>query len=117
MNWRKFVLLGWMVGCVFVASTATARMPMQGAPMPGSMGLMPMQHAPMMNAALRLRRFNDGDFHRDHRFHYFNNFNKIIFVGNFGFPWWWGPWWGWNWSYYPERRRLSSSTWNCFKTD
>ena len=77
-----------------------ARMPMQGAPMAGSMGPMPMQRAPMMDSALRLRRFNDGDFHTDHRFHHFNNFNKIIFIGNFGFPWW-GPWWGWNWSYYP----------------
>jgi hypothetical protein len=61
MNWRKFVLLGCVVACVFAASTATAqmrghgnsvprtgiraaltprstaRMPMHRAPMPGSM--------------------------------------------------------------------------------
>src|SRR5262249_15990737 len=125
MNWRKFVLLGCVVGCVFAASTATAqmrvrsnsmsrmglrgaftprsiaRMPMHGAPMPGSMGRMPMHRAPMMNSALGLRRFNDGDFHRDHRFHHFNNFKEIIFISAFGLPWWsgWGPWWGWNWGY------------------
>jgi hypothetical protein len=49
----------------------------------------------------RFNRFNDGDFDRDDRFRRFRHFNKIIFIGNFGFPWWWGPWWGWNWGYYP----------------
>ena len=80
------------------------RMPMPRAPMPGSMGRMPMQRAPMMNSALgfrRFNRFNNGDFDRDDRFHRFHRFNKIIFIGDFGFPWWWGPWWGWNWGYYP----------------
>ena len=125
MNWRKFVLLGCTVACVFAASIATAqmtgqacpggmrgaltprsiaRMPMHRAPMPGSMGRMPMHRAPMMNSALGLRRFNrfnDGDFNRDDRFRRFRHFNEIIFIGNFGFPWWWGPWWGWNWGYYP----------------
>ena len=132
MNLRKFVLPGCVVACGFAASTATAqirvhsnsmsrmgmrdaltprsiaRMPMQGAPMLPSMGRMPMQRAPIMNSALRLRRFKDGDFHRDHRFHHFNNFNEIIFISDFGLPWWWGwgPWCGWNWvypygSYYP----------------
>ncbi len=128
MNWRKFVLLGCVVACVFAASIATAqmrahgnsmsrmgmrgaltprsiaRMPMHRAPMPGSMGRMPMHRAPMMNSALGLRRFNrfnDGDFDRDHRFRRFKHFNEIIFIGDFGFPWWWGPWWDWNWGYYP----------------
>jgi hypothetical protein len=78
----------------------------------------PMQRAPMMNSRSGLRRFgdrdfdrddrfrrfnrfNDGDFDRDDRFHRFNNFNQIIFIGDFGFPWWWGwgPWWGWDWGY------------------
>ena len=130
MNWEKFVLLGCVVACVFAASTAAAqmrahgnsmsrmgmrgaftphsiaRMPMQRAPMLGSMGRMPMQRAPMMNSALGLRRFNrfnDGDFDRDHRFHHFKNFNEIIFISDFGLPWWWGwgwaPWWDWNWGY------------------
>jgi len=79
---------------------------MQRAPMLGSMGRMPMQRAPMMNSALGLRRFNrfnDGDFDRDHRFHHFKNFNEIIFISDFGLPWWWGwgwaPWWDWNWGY------------------
>ena len=126
MNWRKFVLLGCVVACVFAASIATAqmrghgnsmsrmgmrgaltprsiaRMPMHRAPMPGSMGRMPMHRAPMMNSALGLRRFNrfnDGDFNRDNRFHRFKHFNEIIFIGNFASPWWWGPWWGWNWGY------------------
>jgi uncharacterized protein (TIGR02246 family) len=122
MNWRKFVLLGCVVGCVFAASTATAqtsgqgslmsrmgirgaftprsvaRMPMHRAPIPGSMGRLPMHRAPMMNSALGLRhfnRFNHGDFDRDHRF------RRFIFIGNFGFPWWWCPWWDWSWGYYP----------------
>lgn len=56
-----------------------------------------------MNPALglpRFNRFNYGDFGRDHGFRRFHRFNKIIFIGNFGFPW--GPWWGWNWGYYPQ---------------
>ena len=128
MNWRKFVLLGCVVACVFAASTATAqmtgqgnsmsrvgmrgaltprsiaRMPMHRAPMPGSIGRMPMHPAPMMNLALGLRRFNrfnDGDFNRNDRFRRFKHFNEIIFIGHFASPWWWGPWWGWNWDYYP----------------
>jgi hypothetical protein len=103
MNWRKFVLLGCVVACVFAASTATAqmrghgnsmsrmgmrgaftprsiaRMPMHRAPMVGSMGRMPMHRAPMMNSALGLRRFNrfnGGDFDRDDRFHHFNHFKE-----------------------------------------
>ena len=72
----------------------------------------------------RFNRFNDGRFVRDHRFNRFNRFNdgrfarfdrfhrfrrfdddddQFIFIGNFGFPgWWgWGPWWGggWGWGY------------------
>ena len=77
---------------------------MHRAPMPGSMGRMPMQRAPMMNSALGLRRvnrFNDGDFHRDDRFRRFKHFDQIIFIGDFASPWWWGPWWDWNWGYYP----------------
>jgi uncharacterized protein (TIGR02246 family) len=114
MNWRKFVLLGCVVACVFATSTATAQMRghgnsvsrigIRGAIAPPSIARMPMYRAPMMNSALGLRRFNrfnDGDFDRHHRFHHFNNFNKIIFIGDFGFPWWSGPWWGWNWGYYP----------------
>jgi uncharacterized protein (TIGR02246 family) len=124
MNWRKFVLLGCVVACVFAASTATAqmgghgnsmsrpgtrgavrprllpRMPMHNAPMLGPMGRTPMHSASMMNSALSLRRFkrfNDGDFDRDDRFRRFHRFNEIIFLGDFGFPWWWG----WNWDYYP----------------
>src|SRR5205823_7389747 len=126
MNRRKFVLLGCVVACVFAASTATAqmrghansvprmgmrgaftprsiaRMPMHRAPMLGPMGRMPMHRAPMMNSALGLRRFNrfnDGDFDRDDRFRRFDRFKEIIFIGDYGFPWWLGPWWGWNWGY------------------
>src|SRR5215472_11223636 len=117
MNWRKFVLLGCVVACVFAASTATpqtrghgnsvSRIGTRGAFTPPSIVRMPMHRAPMMNSALGLRRFNrfnDGDFDRDdrfRRFHRFKRFNEIIFIGDFGFPWWWGPWWGWNWGYYP----------------
>ena len=98
MNWRKFVLLGCMVACVFAASIAKAqmrghgntprsiaRMPMHRVPMPGSIGRMPMPRASMMNSALGIRRFK--------------HFNKIIFIGNVASPWRWGPWWAWNWTY------------------
>ena len=52
------------------------------------MARMPMRRAPMLNSAAGFRRFNDGDFDRDdkfHRFHHFNRFNEIV-VDNFGFP-------------------------------
>jgi uncharacterized protein (TIGR02246 family) len=127
VNWRKFVLPGCVVACVFAASIATAQMrghpnsisrmgmrgavtprsiapmPMHRAPMPGSMGRMSMYRAPRMNSALGLRRFNrfnDRDFNRNDRFRRFKHFNEIIFIGNFASPWWWGPWWSWNWGYY-----------------
>jgi uncharacterized protein (TIGR02246 family) len=128
MSWRKFVLLGYVVACVFAASTAIAQIrgqrnsiprtatrgpfaprsiapvPMHRAPLPGSMGRMLIHHGLMINPALGHRsfnRFNRGNFDRDHRFRRFNHFKEIIFIGNFGFPWWWGPWWEWNWGYYP----------------
>jgi len=128
MNWRKFLLLGCVAACAFAASTATAQMrgqgnpvyrmrtrgaftrhsiapmPMHRAPMPGSMGRMPIHRAPIMNSALGLRRFNRFNgvgFGRDDRFRRFDRFKKIIFIGDFGFPWWWGPSWDWNWGYYP----------------
>ena len=115
MNWRKFVLFGFVVACVFAASTAIAQMRghgnsisrigMRGAFTPPSIARMPMHRASMMNSALGLRRFNGfnhGDFHRDDRFRRFHRFNKIIFIGNFGFPWWSAPLWGWNSGYYPR---------------
>jgi len=77
---------------------------MRGAFTPPSIARMPMHRAPMMNSALglpRFNRFNHGDFNRDDRFRRFHRFNKIIFIGNFGFPWWWGRSWGWNGGYYP----------------
>jgi len=79
-------------------------MGMRGAFTPPSIARMPMHRAPMMNSALglpRFNRFNHGDFNRDDRFRRFHRFNKIIFIGNFGFPWWWGRSWGWNGGYYP----------------
>jgi hypothetical protein len=112
MNCKKFILPSCMVLCVFAVSPATAQMRGHG----NSMGRMPMHRAPMMNSPSGLRRFgdrdfdrddrfrrfnrfNDGDFDRDDRFHRFNRFNEVIFIGDFGFPWWWGwgwgPWWGW----------------------
>jgi uncharacterized protein (TIGR02246 family) len=126
MNWRRFVLLGYLVACVVAASIATAqmrghansmpqmgmrdalrprsiaRMPIHHPPMPGSIGRMPIQRAPIMISALGPRHFNDfkdKDFNRNNRFRRLKHFNEIIFIGNFASPWWWGPWWGWNWAY------------------
>jgi Putative peptidoglycan binding domain len=102
------------------------RMGMRGGVMPHSMGRMPMHRGPMMNSPSgfrrfgdrnfnrndrfgRFNRFNDGRFARNHRFHrfnrfnHFNHFNDVVFIGDFGFPWWWGwgwgPWWGSGWGY------------------
>ena len=103
-------------------------MGMRGGFMPNSMGRMPMQRGPMMNSPSgfqrfgdrnfnrndrfgRFNRFNDGRFARFDRFHRFDNFhhfnhnhfNNVVFIGDFGFPWWWGwgwaPWGGWGWGY------------------
>jgi hypothetical protein len=79
-------------------------MGMRGAFTPHSIARMPMHRAPMMNPASGLRpfnRFNDGHFDRGDRFRRFHHFNKIIFIGDFRFPWWWGPWWGLNSGYIP----------------
>jgi hypothetical protein len=108
------------------------RMGMRGGVMPHSMGRMPMQRGPMMNSPSGVRRFgdrnfnpndrfgrfnlfNDGRFTRFNRFdrfnrfnhfnrfHHFHHFNDVVFIGNFGFPgWWgwgWGPWWSWGYPY------------------
>jgi uncharacterized protein (TIGR02246 family) len=78
---------------------------MRGAFTPPAIARIPMHRAPIMNSASgfrRFNRFNNGDFHRDHRFRRFHHSNKIILIGNFGFPWWWGSWGGWNWGYYPQ---------------
>ena len=86
-------------------SNSVSPVGMRGAFTPSSIAPMRVHPAPLMNSALRLRRFNgfnDDDFHRDGRFRRVHRFNKIIFIGNFGFPWPWGPWWGWNWGYYPQ---------------
>src|SRR5262249_8562622 len=120
MNWKKIVLFGCAIACVFAVSPATAqirghgssmpRMGMRGGVMPHSMGRMPMHRGPMMNSPSGLRRFGNRDFNRidrfrrfnrfndcrfvrNHRFNHFNHFNDVVFVGHFGFPWWWG--WGW----------------------
>ncbi len=82
-------------------SNSVSPVGMRGA----SIAPIPVHRAPLMNSARGLRRFNgfnDGDFHRDGRFRRVHRFNKIIFIGNFGFPWPWGPWWGWNGGYYPQ---------------
>src|SRR5438477_1023358 len=111
MNSKKIILLGCAAACLFAASTATAQMRGHG----GSMPRMGMRGGPMMNSASGFRRFgnrdfnrndrfrhfnrfNDGRFVRNHRFHHFNHFNNVVFIGDFGFPWWgwgWGPSWGW----------------------
>jgi hypothetical protein len=128
MNSKKIILLGCVAACVFAASTAAAqmsghggsmgRMGMRGAPMSHSMGGMPMHRGPMMNSPSGFRRFGNGGFNRNDRFNrfnrfdrfhrfnhfnHFNHFNNVIFIGDFGFPWWWGwgwgPWWGSGWGY------------------
>jgi hypothetical protein len=101
------------------------RMGMRGGFMPHSMARMPMQRAPMLNSASGFRHpfFND---RREDRFEarhpFFNdrredrlearrffpnrfvqNQSTFVFIGDFGFPsWWgwgWGPWWGWGGGY------------------
>jgi hypothetical protein len=112
MNWKKFVLVGYVVAGVFAASTATAqmrghggsmpRMGMRGAFMPRSMARMSIRRTAMLNSAFGFHRFNDfdrddrfhrfnrfNDFDRDdrfRRFHHHHNFNDIIVFDNFGFP-------------------------------
>jgi hypothetical protein len=109
MNWKKFVLLGWVIVCVFAASSATAqmrgrgssmprmgmrggfmprsmaRMPMQRGPMFRGMGPMSMRHAPMRDSAFGFHRFNDRDFDRDDRFRRFHRFNDGDFDRDDGF--------------------------------
>ena len=109
MSWKKFVLLGSAVACLFTASSATAqmrghgnsmtrtgtrggfmprsmaRMPMQRAPMSRGMAPMSMQHAPMRNSAFGFHRFNHGDFDRDDRFRHFHRFNDGDFDRDDGF--------------------------------
>jgi hypothetical protein len=77
-----------------------------------------MHRGPMMNSPSGFRRFGNGGFNRNDRFNrfnrfdrfhrfnhfnHFNHFNNVIFIGDFGFPWWWGwgwgPWWGSGWGY------------------
>ena len=60
-----------------------------------------MHRAPRMNSALglpRLNQFSYGGFDRRHDFRRSHRFNKIIVIGNFGFPW--HAWLGSNWGYY-----------------
>src|SRR5213594_1070062 len=110
MNSKKIILLGCVAACVFAASTATAqmrghgssmpRMGMRGGFTPHSMGRMPMHRAPMMNSPSGFRRFGNRDFNRNdrfRRFNRFNDFNNVVFIGDFGFPWWWGWGWGPSW--------------------
>jgi uncharacterized protein (TIGR02246 family) len=81
-------------------ANSVPRMGMRGAFTPRSIARIPMHRAPMMNRASGLRpfnRLNDGHFDRGDRFRRFHHFNKIIFIGHFGFPWWWG----WNSGYFP----------------
>src|SRR5437588_12704208 len=64
MNWRKFVLLGCVVACVFAASTARAqmmghgnsmsRMGMRGAFTPRSIARIQMHRAPMLGPMRRI---------------------------------------------------------------
>src|SRR5438067_11768574 len=80
MNRRKFVLLGCVVPCLFVASTARAQLKVHGnsAPRiglrraftPRSIARMPMHRALMMSSASVLRPFNrvnDGHLDRGDR--------------------------------------------------
>ena len=95
-------------------------MPMHGAPMMNSPSSPRFGNRNFngVNRFGRFNRFNDGRFVRNPRFNRFNDFNhfnrfnhfnhfnhsnNVVFIGDFGFPWWWGwglspwwsPWWGW----------------------
>jgi Putative peptidoglycan binding domain len=132
MNSKKMILLSCVVPCVFAVSTATAqmrghrastaRMPMHRAPMLNSASGFHRFNA--FDRDDRFRRFNRFNDRREDRFEshhpFFNDRredrfedrrffrnrfvnNRFVFIGDFGFPWWWGwgwgPWWGWNWGY------------------
>ena len=111
---------GGSMGGMGMRGGGMSRMGMRGPPMSRSMGRMPMHRAPMINSPSGFQRFGGrgfnrmdrfgrfsrfNDFHHNHRFHHFNHFNNAVFIGDFGFPWWWGwgwgPWWGggWGWGY------------------
>ena len=128
MNSKRVILVGCVAVSLFAASTATAQMRGHGGSMGGmgmrggmqhSMGGMPMHRGPMMNSFSGRGRFGNRGFNRFdrfgrfnrfnrfdrfHRFNRFNRFNTVVFVGDFGFPWWWGwgwgPWWGSGWGSY-----------------
>src|SRR6516225_5528461 len=93
-----------MPGRAGMGMPGRAGMGMPGRPgmgMPGRPG-MSMPGRPGMGTRSGVNR-HGGDFHHDHfdRDDHFNhheeeedefNNNNIIFIGSFGFPWWWG--WG-----------------------
>jgi putative peptidoglycan binding protein len=106
-------------------SHSMGRMPMHRGPMmnsPSGLGRFGDRNFNRNDRFRRFDRFNDGRFARFDRFHRFNRFNdfdrddrfhrfrrfdddddQFIFIGNFGFPGWWGwgwdPWWGGGWGY------------------
>jgi len=101
MNWKKLILVSYMVPSVFAVSPATAQM--RGRHPSNARMPMPMHRAPMLNSTSgfqrqpssnfarndrfsRFHRFNDGDFDRDDRFRRRHRFNEIIVFDNFGFP-------------------------------
>jgi Putative peptidoglycan binding domain len=119
---------GSMGGMGMRGAPMSHSMGMRGGFMPNSMGRMPMQRGPMMNSPSGFQRFGDRNFNRNdrfggfnrfndgrfarfdrfHRFNHFhhfnhNHFNNVVFIGDFGFPWWWdwgwAPWGGWGWGY------------------
>jgi hypothetical protein len=91
MNSKKFILLSCVVLCLFAVPAARAQMmghgapmgrtPVHGAPMLTAPARTPMHGATTLNRTSGFRRFND--FGRRDRFHHFN---RVIFIDNFGFP-------------------------------
>jgi Putative peptidoglycan binding domain len=103
-------------GCLFAATlavpvaTASARgsglagHPGMGMGMPSRLG-MGMPGRPGVGMLSGNRHFSDlhhrFDHFDHHDFHHHDHDDDVIFIGSFGFPWWWGwdPWWGWGYPY------------------
>src|SRR5712691_10500184 len=98
MNNSKLILfLSCLAALTLTASVATAAPRGSGG---HNFGSMPARGGQTFSRG-GMGTFNNRNAH----FRGFNNrgfHNRTVFVGSFGFPWWWGWGWGWGWDWgYP----------------